>query len=130
MEKGESSESSTHLSADKILVIFFFGAKGISCIDFFHKRRTVNATYHCQIINEQKLVYRRKKPDFHIRNVCFFCTINTRLFIAIFNQKKLVKIGWILLEHYFYCLNFFQCRYNTLKEDNALTILMLGRKWL
>lgn len=69
----------------------------------------------------QNLLIDERDPTFTSK-VCFFCIINAWPFIATFTQKKLVKIGWALLEHSSYCPNVLPYKYNTLR------ILMFGRK--
>lgn len=66
---------------------YFFGSKVISYIDFLHKRRTVNATYHCQITGEPKLTYRRRRRDFLIRTVLLLHNQCSTFFSDIYSEK-------------------------------------------
>jgi len=51
---------------EKVLTTVFFYFKGVFFlyIDFLHERHIVNAAYYCQLLDETKLTYCRKRREF------------------------------------------------------------------
>jgi hypothetical protein len=62
-------KAKTHLLAGKVLTTIFWDWKGILLIDFLHERRTVNALYYCQLLDNVKVAYKIKRGSQPIRNV-------------------------------------------------------------
>ena len=66
--EGVTDKSKTLLSAGKVFALVFWDFKGVLHIDFLQERRTINAAYYCNILDEAKVAYWRKRRGFSIRN--------------------------------------------------------------
>ena len=53
----------TRLSAGKVTVTVFWDFKGVLLVDFLHTRRTVNAAYYCDLLEQVRAAYQSKKND-------------------------------------------------------------------
>lgn len=99
-KKGETGpvKAKSRLSAGKVLATVFFDQRGLLHLDFLHERRTINATYYCQILTEVRLAYRRKRRDLPMRKVILLHD-NARPHTAALTVQKLEQLGWETLEH-------------------------------
>ena len=86
------------LSSEKVLATLFCDCRGILLVDFLHEWSTVNAAYYCQLLDEVKLTYRRKRRDMPIQTAILLYG-NARPRTAALTQKKLDKIHWKVQEH-------------------------------
>lgn len=91
-------KAKTRLSAGKVLATIFFDCKGVLLIDFLHERRTVNAAYYCQLLEQAKAAFRNKRRKQPIRDVILLHD-NARPHTAALTQEKLRQIHWETLEH-------------------------------
>lgn len=98
--KGEPGpvKAKSRLSAGKVLASVFFDQRGLLHLDFLHERRTINAAYYCDILNEVRLAYRRKRRDLPMREVILLQD-NARPHTAALTREKLEQLGWETLEH-------------------------------
>ena len=67
--KGEECpvKAKTRLSAGKVMAMgFFWEFKGVLLVDFLHARRTVNATYYCDLLEKVRAAYQTKRQGFPI----------------------------------------------------------------
>lgn len=140
-KKGESApvKAKSRLSAGKVLATVFFDFKGVSHIDFLYKRRTVNAAYYCQLLDETKLAYRRKRRTSPIRNIILLHD-NARLHTAAQTRQKIEDLFWNTLEHPPYSPDLSPCDYHLfgpLKEalgkqrfDDNVAVKAFAREWL
>lgn len=98
--KGEGApvKAKTRLSAGKVLSTVFFDRRGILLIDFLHERRTINAAYYCELLNEVRAAYRRKRRDQPIREVILLHD-NARPHTAALTVSKLREMHWTQLDH-------------------------------
>jgi histone-lysine N-methyltransferase SETMAR len=73
-------------------------------IDFLHERRTVNAAYYCQLLDNVKAAYKTKRRDQPITNVILLHD-NARPHTAVLTRDKLKEFHWETLEHPPYSLD-------------------------
>jgi histone-lysine N-methyltransferase SETMAR len=86
------------LSAGKVLTTIFWDWKGVLLVDFLHEHRTVNAAYHCQLLDNVKAAYKNKRHGQPIRNVILLHN-NARPHTAILTRNKLKEFHWETLEY-------------------------------
>ena len=73
-EWGDENLEKQHREKPKLVFLLgkllqvFWDRRGILLIDFLLERSTVNAVYYCQLLDEVKLAYRRKRRDMLIRS--------------------------------------------------------------
>ena len=98
LEKQNSGNSRFLFWLGKLLQRFSGNSRDILLTDFLHERRTVNAEYYCQILDEVKLTYRRKRQDVAIRNTILLRD-NVRPHTTALTREKLGKIPWNTTQH-------------------------------
>lgn len=139
--KNESApvKAKTRLSAGKVLATVFFDFKGVLLIDFLHERRTVNAAYYCQLLDNARTAYRRKRRGFPIRDVILLQD-NARPHTAALSMTKIETLSWTTLEHPPYSPDLSPCDYHLfgpMKEalggqrfDDDVAVEDFVRNWL
>lgn len=110
-EEAAPVKAKTRLSAGKVLSTVFWDYRGVLHVDFLHERRTVNAEYYCQLLDEAKQAYRRKRRGQPIRNVILLHD-NARPHTAAVTREKLEKMFWTPLEHPPYSPDLSPCDYH------------------
>ena len=60
-EKWRGAQAKTRLSAGKVLATVFWDSRGMLLIDFLHDRKTVNAAYYCQLLDDVRATYLNKQ---------------------------------------------------------------------
>ena len=86
-------------------------------IDFLQDCGTANAVYYCNLLDETKLEYQRKRHGFSSRKVL---QDNAHLHIANLSSKKQERMFWTPLEHPPYSPDLSPCDYHmfgSLKES-------------
>ena len=82
----------------EVLSTFFWDCRCTLLVDFLHQRRAVNVAYYCQLLDEVKLAYRRKRRDMLVRSAILLRD-NARSHTAALKREKLDEIHWKTLEH-------------------------------
>jgi len=104
-------KAKTRLSAGKVLTTIFWDWKGILLVDFLHERRTVNAVYYCQLLDNVKAAYKTKRRGQPIRNLILFHD-SARPHTAVLTRDKLKEFHWETLEQPPYSPDLFPSDYH------------------
>lgn len=104
-------KAKTKLSAGKILATVFWDYRGVVFVDFLEERRTINATYYCELLDKVKTSYRSKRRGVPIRSVLLLHD-NARPHTAALTKDKLTKMHWTTIEHAPYSPDLSPCDYH------------------
>ena len=134
--KGEKCpvKAKMRLSAGKVMATVFLDFKWVLLVDSLHARKTVNAAYFCDLLEEVQAAHRSKRRDVLLLHD------NVRPHSAALTQEKLAQMYWNALEHLLYSPDLSPCDYDmfgALKEvlgeqhfDDEEQVENFVRKWL